>query len=161
MNETTPVQPWAAALGRIPSGQFVLTARHGAQETGMLASWVMQCAFEPPHVSVAVKRGRLLEAWLQPGVTVVVNILHDAQKDVVVFFAKGVAPSESALTELSPERTADGTAILPMTLAYLECRVTSAVPAGDHQLLVAEVVGGRLLNEGQPKVHLRKNGLHY
>ena len=50
----------AAALGRILSGVSVLTGR-GTQATGMLTSWVQQCAFEPPSVSVAVKQGRLHE----------------------------------------------------------------------------------------------------
>ena len=34
----------AAPLGRIASGVFILTARHGTEETGMLSSWVQQCA---------------------------------------------------------------------------------------------------------------------
>ena len=54
------VPPWAAALGRIPSGLFVLTARNGERETGMLASWVQQCSFTPPCVSVALRKGREL-----------------------------------------------------------------------------------------------------
>ena len=37
----------APVLGRIPSGIFILTIRHADQETGMLASWVMQAGFEP------------------------------------------------------------------------------------------------------------------
>ena len=59
------------------------------------------------------------------------------------------------------ERTADGTAILTETLAYLDCRVESSVPAGDHEIIVARVAGGKMLNEGQPMVHIRKSGLHY
>ena len=40
---TPPPDSALAALGRIPSGLFVLTLRHGGRETGMLASWVQQC----------------------------------------------------------------------------------------------------------------------
>ncbi len=43
MNDATASDSLAAALGRIPSGLFVLTAGSGATETGMLASWVQQC----------------------------------------------------------------------------------------------------------------------
>jgi flavin reductase (DIM6/NTAB) family NADH-FMN oxidoreductase RutF len=57
-------KPWAAALGRIPSGLFILTARRGTLETGMLASWVQQCSFDPPLVMAAIRRGRILESWL-------------------------------------------------------------------------------------------------
>ena len=48
----------AAALGRIPSGLFVLTVRHGGRELGMLASWVQQCSFEPPQISLAINKER-------------------------------------------------------------------------------------------------------
>src|SRR5258708_39256125 len=81
----------AAALGRIPSGVAILTARRGAQATGMLASWVQQCAFEPPSVSVAVKQGRPMNAWLTPGTHFVLNILGDGHKNLVAHFGRGFA----------------------------------------------------------------------
>jgi len=161
MSETDKGKPWAAALGRIASGLFVLTARHDGKETGMLASWVMQCSFEPPQLTIALKRGRQLEEWLRPGAGFVINVLDDSQTDMIVFFGKGIPPGEGVFGELELDRTADGTAILAETLAFLECRVESHVPAGDHELLLARVVGGRMLNEGQPMVHVRKSGLHY
>ena len=42
MSEAERVKPWAAALGRIPSGLFVVTACRGDDATGMLASWVQR-----------------------------------------------------------------------------------------------------------------------
>jgi hypothetical protein len=33
--------------------------------------------------------------------------------------------------------------------------------AGDHDILFSPVIAGGLLDEGQPMVHIRKNGLHY
>ena len=74
MTETDPHRQLASALGRIPSGLFILTARRGAAETGMLASWVQQCAFEPPHLSLAVKRGRPVLDWLTEGTTFTVTL---------------------------------------------------------------------------------------
>ena len=47
-----------AAIGRIPSGVFVITAKNSSGEKiGMLGSWVAQAGFEPPCVSVAVAPG--------------------------------------------------------------------------------------------------------
>ena len=48
----------APVLGRVASGIYILTIRNQDQETGMLASWVLQAGFEPPMVTVAVKKGR-------------------------------------------------------------------------------------------------------
>src|SRR3954463_16491360 len=79
----------AAAVGRIPSGLFVVTARNGSAETGMLASWVQQCSFEPLQVSVAIRPGRPLVAWLTPGAAFTVNVLERGQTDLLVHFGKG------------------------------------------------------------------------
>jgi flavin reductase (DIM6/NTAB) family NADH-FMN oxidoreductase RutF len=51
--------------------------------------------------------------------------------------------------------------VLADALAYLECRVEARHPTGDHDLFIARVVGGRVLGEGRPMVHVRKSGLHY
>ena len=58
----------ASVLGRLPSGLFILTARRGADETGMLASWIMQAGFDPPMITVAaLHKDRLLARWLTDG----------------------------------------------------------------------------------------------
>jgi flavin reductase (DIM6/NTAB) family NADH-FMN oxidoreductase RutF len=150
-----------SALGRVPSGLFVLTARRGEAETGMLASWVQQCSFEPPRVSVALARGREVAAWLVEGAVFTLNILDDTQTDMIVHFGRGFALDQPAFEGLEVERGPAGGPVLTDALAFLECRVVSRCTAGDHDLLIAEVVRGRMLSEGQPMVHVRKSGAHY
>src|SRR5947208_1289746 len=97
----------AAALGRVPSGLFVLTARNGRQETGMLASWVQQCSFDPPQVSVAIRKGRPVLPWLtDDNVPLVVNVLPEgASKKYVAHFGKGFEKGEPAFDGLPVDRT--------------------------------------------------------
>ena len=156
-----PQKQLAAALGRIPSGLFVLTARQGEAETGMLASWGQQCSFEPPLVSVALQRGREVAAWLGVGAVFTLNILDDTQTDMIVHFGRGFAPGEPAFVGLDVDRPGGAPPVLLEALAYLECRVAARVAAGDHDLIVGRVVEGRVLGGGQPMVHVRKSGLHY
>ena len=150
-----------AALGRIPSGLFVLTLAADGRETGMLASWVQQCSFDPPQVTVAVKQGRELGGWLREGVPFTVNILDAGQTDMIVHFGRGFAVTEPAFTGLEVERPGPGGPVLSEALAYLECAVAAHYSAGDHELFVGRVVGGRVLGDGQPMVHVRKSGFHY
>src|SRR5918999_987649 len=44
------------ALGRVPSGVFILTAAHNGESAAMMASWVQQAAFDPPAVSIAMAK---------------------------------------------------------------------------------------------------------
>jgi flavin reductase (DIM6/NTAB) family NADH-FMN oxidoreductase RutF len=151
----------AAALGRVPSGLFVLTARHGRQETGMLASWVQQCSFEPPQVTVALGKGREVLAWLSDGAAFVVNVLAEGQKQLVGHFGKGFGLGEPAFEGLDVRRSGDTAPVLSAAHAYLDCRVVSHLDVGDHVLVVGRVVGGEVLHEAKPATHVRRSGLHY
>jgi flavin reductase (DIM6/NTAB) family NADH-FMN oxidoreductase RutF len=150
-----------AALGRVPRGLFVLTVRHRGAETGMLASWVQQCSFDPPQVSLAVRRDRAVSAWLTEGATLGLCILAEGQKALVAHFGKGFDPGEPAFDGLPIHRPDGATPILTDALAYLVCRVTARCPAGDHDLVIARVVGGKVQSDGRPTVHIRRTGAHY
>jgi flavin reductase (DIM6/NTAB) family NADH-FMN oxidoreductase RutF len=159
--ENEALQHLAAALGRVPSGLFIVTARSGDEETGMLASWVQQCSFDPPQVSLAIAPQRTLSAWLKPGAALTINILEVGQNELLSHFGKGFDPGEPAFKGLKIDRPNGAPPVLTDALAYLECKVVSRHPAGDHDLLIAQVVAGATLRTGHPRVHIRKNGLGY
>jgi flavin reductase (DIM6/NTAB) family NADH-FMN oxidoreductase RutF len=98
---------------------------------------------------------------LTEGQAFTLNILDASQTDMIVHFGRGFALGAPAFNGLEVERPGAGGPVITESLAYLECRVVRKVEAGDHDLLIAEVVGGRVLGEGQPMVHIRKSGLHY
>jgi flavin reductase (DIM6/NTAB) family NADH-FMN oxidoreductase RutF len=151
-----------AALGRIPSGLFVLTLRRGEMETGMLTSWVQQCAFEPPYLSIALKRNRPIMAHLTDGSLFTLNILDHSQTDMVAHFGRGFDLGQPAFLELDILRPDDASApVLSEALAYLQCRVSGRFGVGDHELILGMVLGGKLLNDCPPMVHIRRSGAHY
>ena len=112
----------AAALGRVASGVFVLTVRHARAETGMLASWVQQCAFEPPHVSVAIKRTRPIIDWLKPVASFILNVVEREQKNMISHFGHGFPLGEPAFDGIQIERHTDGTPPQPLRLEPGEFR---------------------------------------
>jgi flavin reductase (DIM6/NTAB) family NADH-FMN oxidoreductase RutF len=148
-------------LGQIPSGLFVLTARHKEQETGVLVSWVMQAGFEPPAVSVAVRVGRLACEWLDAGTPFVLNLLPADDKAHLKHFGRGFGPEESAFAGLEIDRTPGGIPVLRDIVGHLECKPLRAIDSGDHRLFVAEVVGGGGKEGASPAVHIRRSGRNY
>jgi flavin reductase (DIM6/NTAB) family NADH-FMN oxidoreductase RutF len=151
----------AAALGRVPSGLFVLTARHGKHETGMLASWVQQCSFDPPQLSAAIRKGRFLLDWLTDGAAFVVNVLAEGQKSLLGHFGKGFELGEPAFEGIAVRRSTHTATVVLAAHAYLDCRVVGFHEAGDHVLVIGRVVGGEVLHEARPATHVRKSGMHY
>jgi flavin reductase (DIM6/NTAB) family NADH-FMN oxidoreductase RutF len=148
-------------LGRIPSGLYVLTARHGAEETGMLASWVMQAGFDPPMVTVALRKERVITQWLSDGQPFVLNLLSQQQKEMLGHFGRGFDPGQPAFEGLALERTEAGLPVLVGAVGHLECLPVNHLDSADHRVFLAEVIGGRLQNEERPIIHVRKSGRHY
>ncbi|MCS7020619.1 MAG: flavin reductase family protein [Gemmataceae bacterium] len=159
MSGETP--PYAAALGRIPSGLFVLTACQQPHEAGLLVSWVQQCSFVPPRLTVAVRQGRWLLEWLQPGRPFVLNVLGEGSRELVAHFGKGWEPGTDPFQGVAVQRHGHPAPVLCQAHAYLVCQTVAHFPAGDHVLVLAEVTGGAVLHDGRPTVHIRKSGLHY
>ena len=152
-------------LGRIPSGVFILTIRNAqGQETGMLASWVQQASFDPPHVTVAVNNKRYLNSWFEPGAYAVLNIVGESQKKLLGHFGKGFEPDEDAFQGLQIDRSPQNNPLLRESLGWLEGAVVSNLEAGDHTLYLLKLdAAGQGQHPGgeNPFVHIRKNGMNY
>lgn len=150
-----------AALGRVPSGIFILTIGTGDRATGMLASWVMQAGFEPPTVSVAVKQGRYVCDWLTEGQPFILNLVGEGQKQFLKHFAKGFEPGEQAFEGMPTQACRTGVPMLVEALGHLECEPAGHVDSGDHRVFLARVVRGGMNGETEPMVHIRKSGMRY
>jgi flavin reductase (DIM6/NTAB) family NADH-FMN oxidoreductase RutF len=161
MSETTLKDKIGHALGRIPSGVAVLTTRDKGMDGAMLASWYQQVSFAPPMVSFAVKRGRPVVEMIQNSKKLALNLLHTGQKDMLGHFGRGFEPGQDPFVGLKTETQSLGVPILKNCLGFLECELRHQYDAGDHLLFVAEVVNAGAEEEGQPMVHLRRNGFNY
>jgi flavin reductase (DIM6/NTAB) family NADH-FMN oxidoreductase RutF len=150
-----------AALGRVPSGIFILTVGTGARATGMLASWVMQAGFEPPMVSVAVKHGRYVCDWLSEGQPFVLNLVGEGQTGFLKHFGKGFEPGANAFESIDIQNCRTGVPMLTEAIGHLECEPAGHVDSGDHRVFLARVVRGRFADTSAPMVHVRKSGARY
>lgn len=149
-----------AALGRIPSGLYVVGAVHEGRRLGMLCSFVEQAGFEPPMISLSLGRDRSLRQLLEDGALFSVNILGTEDKKILAAFA---SPGEG--DPFAPFSLVENSHDLPQledALACLVCRPRGSVEAGDHVVYVAEVLEGCLHREGgEPMIRIRKNGFAY
>src|SRR5262245_11586879 len=136
MKSDDPDRQLAAALGRVASGIFVVTVARDGVATGMLASWVQPCSFQPPRLTLAVQPKRAIVELLTAGAEFTLNILESSQTDIVAHFGKGFALNEDAFLGLSVERRDDVAPVLLEALAYLDCQVVARITAGDHDLFV-------------------------
>ena len=133
------------ATGRIIGSLCVLTAKDGEAESGMLASWVSQASFDPPGLTIAVKKDRAIESLLPVGNKFVLNVLAEGRdRSIMREMVKPFAPGQDRFSNLNTERSEISDAvILTDSASYLECEVAQRMETGDHWLLYAIVKDGR------------------
>lgn len=160
MADTEPT-PLAQALGRLPTGLYIVTTLDGETPVGFVGSFVMQNGLEPPVLSVAVGKARGPLAALRANGRFGVSILDaDSQGVMGAFFGK-LEDGQTPFDALDVEHAPGGSPVLSKALAWLECRVTGEHELADHVVLFGEVEAGSQARAGDPSVHLRKNGLGY
>ncbi len=149
------------ALGRIPSGLFIMTVKHGDKEDAVLASWVNQCAFDPPSLTVSLGVTREARLLVEASGVFIINVLGKEDKGLMKHFFKAPEPGKSVFDDLKTSEGIEGVRILNDAVSYLECRLVDQAGVGDHVLYVGEIVGGKTLKGGEPATHVRDNGFNY
>jgi len=149
-----------AAVGRIPSGCSILTAGHAGRSSGVLVSWVQQAAFEPPSISVCVKRGRAIVELMEASKRFMLNVIGENPTPMFRHFGRGFTLDEDAFVGVQTTPTEFGP-VIDGCIAHLGCRVNQKVAVGDHDLYLAEVVASLVVDGAKPYTHLRITGLSY
>jgi len=153
--------PLARALGRIPTGLYVVTTLKEDRPLGFVGSFLMQVGFDPPVISVAIGKQREHLAAIRAHGRFGVSVLDGASQKLMAPFFKRHEPGRSAFDTVEHRSSPAGVPVLADALAWLDCRVTGEHAAGDHVVVFGCVEHGEVLRAGDPVVHLRKNGLEY
>lgn len=117
----------------------------------MTANWLSQASFEPPMVMLAVEADSQSRRVIEASGVFALNVLASGQRELAGQLGRASARKPDKLAGIAwrPGPTT-GAPLLDDALAWLECRVLGSLPAGDHVVLVAEVVEVGLNREGQP-----------
>jgi len=142
-------------------GLYAVTARHGDTVSAMTANWITQVSFEPPLLALAVENESHSRQVIEASGGFAVNVFETGQREQAGSLGRTYAKHPAKLSEL-PSRPGPvtGSPLLDLALGWVECRVQSRTPAGDHTLYVAEVVEVGLNREGTP-LTLREAGFKY
>jgi 3-hydroxy-9,10-secoandrosta-1,3,5(10)-triene-9,17-dione monooxygenase reductase component len=150
------------AIGRIPSGVFILTTAHNGEAAAMMASWVQQAAFDPPAVSIAIAKGRAIGEMIRASGKLALSVVPEGDTSLMKRYARGIKPGEDAFAGVETITTPGGIPVLAAAIAWIEGDLlTTCEFGGDHDLLIAEITAGAILKPGQAFTHQRGSGFHY
>lgn len=130
------VTAFRGCVGEFATGVAVVTAEHEGVPAGMTLNSFTSVSLEPLLVLVSLGSGSRTLHATRAGGRFAVSILQRGQRDVAVDFAESGAPFPVGRVE----RDREGFLPVAGATAVLRCRVERIAEAGDHELVLGEVV---------------------
>jgi flavin reductase (DIM6/NTAB) family NADH-FMN oxidoreductase RutF len=149
-------------LRLFPYGLYAITVRSGDQDHGITAAWVMQASFAPSMLVASVESESRALPMIRDARAFAVNVLASEQRDLASRLGHA-SPTEAppklagTLTKAGPVL---GVPVLTQALGWLECRLVATMPAGDHTLVLGEIVEAGAEREGTT-LTLAETGMKY
>ena len=147
MNQSTPnadppdIDGFRRAMGRFATGVTMLTTRSRDVDHAMTASALTSVSLEPLLLLVCIEReARFHDVVLDAGFWGI-SVLPGGSRSGADWLATRGRPLHGQLDRLPHHHGPQtGVALLDDALATFECRTTAVHPAGDHSIVVGEVV---------------------
>lgn len=131
------------AMAHLATGVCVLTTRDVVgRDCGLTVTSVASLSLRPPLCLVAVRRGGFLHDALQVADGWAITVLSRGQVDLARYASRHRYPSDvDDYSAFATRRgAASGALYFTAGLAALECRPHDIVAAGDHSVVIGEVV---------------------
>jgi 3-hydroxy-9,10-secoandrosta-1,3,5(10)-triene-9,17-dione monooxygenase reductase component len=146
-----------AAIGSFATGVAVVTAKSEGVCYGMTVNSLTSVSLNPCLLLVCPRHGSATGEAMKQSRVFAVNILAKSQHALANrFVSQAVNRFEGVATELSQH----GAPLLKDALSQFECLVRDVHPAGDHDIVVGQVVACSRF-EGDPLVFFRGGFGHY
>ena len=147
------------SLRMLSYGVYILSSENEGEYCVSTITWVSQASFEPPMISVCIKRNSASYEIVKKRREFILHLLGDNQKELASTFFKPTIFENEKLNgqEFS---WANNLPLLKDVPAYIQCKVVEILENGDHPLFLAEVVDAKINNDSNP-LELRNTGWTY
>jgi flavin reductase (DIM6/NTAB) family NADH-FMN oxidoreductase RutF len=140
-------------MGHLAMGVTIVTGRAPeGHPVGLTATSVCSVSLDPLLVQVCVDRGSSTHDPLIASGSFAINLLTSDQEALARCFAS--APPVRRFRGVSLRSSALGNPLLDGCLAWVDCRIWKVYPAGDHSIVVGEVLSCDA-GAGRPLVYFR------
>ena len=131
---------------RLSHGVYLVGVAHGEQRNAFTAAWVIQASFDPLLLALSLNPRNASSHLMHASGAFSVSVLKRGQLELARRFGTRSGRDEDKLAGILWQPGRGGAPVLTEALAYFDCEVTGSFPAGDHELIVGHVVGGRMLD---------------
>ncbi|HKC47622.1 MAG TPA: flavin reductase family protein [Gemmatimonadales bacterium] len=149
-------------LERFPYGLYVVTVRADGEEHGMTANWITQASVDPPMIAVSIENRSKTIGLIRDAHHFAVSLLTTEQSELA---GKLGRTSEQAPQKLKGVKTKPApkaqTPVLTEAVGWVECRAVASLPAGDHTLVLGEILEAGVENGDATPLTLQTAGFKY
>src|ERR671937_186712 len=122
-------------LRSFPYGLYALGVRRGDGAHAMTLNWVTQISFEPPMVAVAVENESQTLPLLRAAKAFALSVYPTGARQLAGKLGRSSANVPDKLDGVAHHPApATGAPVLDDATGWLDCRVGSELPCGDHVL---------------------------
>lgn len=142
-----------STVGAFATGVTVVTTRGEEHGYGMTANAFSSVSLDPPLILVCVINPSEGAEHITRNGVFAVNVLGEDQEPLSRYFASRDRPKgRDAFREVAHRTAASGSPILDGSAAFLDCRLHATHEAGDHLIIIGEVLEIGLQDGGAPLV---------
>ncbi|MFD1717070.1 flavin reductase family protein [Georgenia deserti] len=135
------VHDFRATMARLPGGVTVVAVRHGRLDLAMTATAVASVSLRPPMVLFCVHTDARLREALDEVDSWALSILDGSGSVAAERLAEPGRPAVGQLVGIEHRRGPhSGAALIEPAQGWLECRTAWIRTAGDHDVVVGDVV---------------------
>ena len=143
-----------ALIRRLSLGVYVVGVAHGGRRNAFTAAWLMPASFDPPLLALSLNPQNASSSLVHASGAFTVSVLKRGQLELARRVGTRSGRGEDKLAGVRWHPGHSGAPVLSEALAYFDCELAASFPAGDHELVVGRVVGGRLLDpEAEPMAY--------
>ena len=142
------------ALHLLPAPIVVVGAEADGVAGGLTAAWVMRVSSEPPLVALAVAPSRFTHGLLEASGVFSLSVLREDQVAEGRLFGLASRRDVEKWSRVDHVLLEGGVPALARCAARLCCRITDRLPAGDHEVFVAEILTSEVV-DGGPALPMR------
>jgi len=142
-------------------GLYLITVKDGEEANCFTANWVSQASFEPPMVVFSMENDSRSIGMIRRSGAFVVHVIPEGYRDFAGRMGRSSKQNPNKISEVEWEPgEVTGSPILKELAGWVECRLVGTLPAGDHTLMLGEVVNAGIGRDLRP-LTLSEAGFKY
>jgi flavin reductase (DIM6/NTAB) family NADH-FMN oxidoreductase RutF len=136
---TRPVsENFRTVLGRLPTGVVVVTGGDPERPSALVVGSFMSVSLEPPLVAVSPAKSSTSWPAIEASGHFCANVLGEGQEALAKRFSTSGGDKFSGISWAPAPAT--GSPLLEGVAAWIDCRIYERYEAGDHWLVLGEVL---------------------